>query len=86
MKRDVVGRVSYSEERREALLDEFEPTAWGQYQTFASWVRKPKMTESLAVMEAHLLDLTLLLAFLMADSFSAIASSNRKRMNSALLA
>lgn len=50
MKQDVVGRVSYTEEQREALLDEFERsglkgvqfarTAGVKYQTFAHWLQQ----------------------------------------------
>ena len=50
VKRDALGRVSTSRERREALLDEFERsglkgaqfarTAGVNYQTFATWVQK----------------------------------------------
>jgi hypothetical protein len=50
MKRDVVGRVSYTEAQRETLLDEFEHSglkgaqfarAVGvKYQTFAHWVQQ----------------------------------------------
>ncbi len=50
MKRDVVGRVSYTEAQREALLDEFERSglkgaqfakaAGVKYQTFAHWVQQ----------------------------------------------
>lgn len=50
MKQDAVGRVSYGEQRREALLDEFERSglkgaqfaraAGVKYQTFAHWVQQ----------------------------------------------
>lgn len=50
LKRDAVGRVSYSPEQREAILDEFERSglkgvAFGrmtgrQYQTFAAWIQR----------------------------------------------
>lgn len=50
MKRDAVGRVSYSEQQREALLAEFERSglkgtqfalaAGVKYQTFAHWVQQ----------------------------------------------
>jgi hypothetical protein len=50
MKRDAVGRVSYTEGQREALLDEFERSelkgvqfaraAGVKYQTFAHWVQQ----------------------------------------------
>ena len=50
LKRDAVGRVSYSPEQREAILDEFERsglkgaafarTTGLQYQTFAAWIQR----------------------------------------------
>jgi hypothetical protein len=50
MKRDAVGRMSYTEQQRETLLDEFERSglkgaqfalaAGGKYQTFAHWVQQ----------------------------------------------
>jgi len=50
LKRDAVGRVSYSAGQREAILDEFERSGlkWEafarmtgrQYQTFASWIQR----------------------------------------------
>lgn len=50
MKRDAVGRVSYTEQQREALLDEFERSglkgaqfalaAGVKYQTFAHWLQQ----------------------------------------------
>jgi hypothetical protein len=50
MKRDAVGRVSYTAQQREALLDEFERSglkgaqfalaAGVKYQTFAHWVQQ----------------------------------------------
>ena len=50
LKRDAVGRVSYSGEQREAILDEFERSGLKgaafarmtglQYQTFASWIQR----------------------------------------------
>ena len=50
LKRDAVGRVSYSVEQREALLDEFERsglkgaafarTTGLQYSTFAAWIQR----------------------------------------------
>lgn len=50
MKRDAVGRVSYTEQQREAMLDEFERSglkgaqfalaAGVKYQTFAHWLQQ----------------------------------------------
>lgn len=50
MKRDAVGRVSYTDQQREALLDEFERSglkgtqfalaAGVKYQTFAHWLQQ----------------------------------------------
>jgi hypothetical protein len=50
LKRDVLGRVTISKERREALLDEFERSGLKglpfarlvgvNYQSFASWIQK----------------------------------------------
>jgi transposase len=50
LKRDVLGRVTFTKEQREALLDEFERSGLKgkpfaklvgvNYQSFASWIQK----------------------------------------------